>query len=159
FLTAISGKLRPVVINFFLRLTVHEERYCFGEFELWARVERDELLTIEFKVDNHDAAFRARPGFAIASDVSNLRVLENGSIEIHRFLGVLVEPEKRSDLLCFDLLFGTSGGSGGCLALVGFHDRLLLWLPFDCRARRRASAHWNRAILFCKKFVVGLKSV
>src|SRR6266496_4166136 len=98
-LLATFGEFLPEVVDFLLRFTMNDERYGLGEFELWPTVQRRKLLTVELKLYGHDGSLRAGSGVTIPYGVQDLRVFENGDIEIRRLLSVVVEPEERSDLL------------------------------------------------------------
>src|SRR5664279_1226452 len=82
-----------------------------------AAVERHELLSFESKGPNHDASFRPRPSLAVPRHLSNLRVLEERGIEVHRLFGIVVEPEKWDDLLHRTLLLCEF-----CQMVVGAND-------------------------------------
>src|SRR5688572_23085619 len=66
-----------------------------------AAVESGEFLALELEADGHDAAFRARPCFAVTGNLADLRVFENAGIEMDRLLGLIIEPQKGRDLLFY----------------------------------------------------------
>ena len=96
---AVRRQLVPVVVDFFLILTVHDEREGLAELELRAAVQRRELLALQLKAHDHDRAFWSRPRIAIAADTENLGILEDRRVELRRRFGVVVEPEERRDFL------------------------------------------------------------
>lgn len=96
-LLSAGRELGPQLVDFFLRLAGHEERYGFGEFELWTAVEGHEFLSLKLERCTHDLAGGARRSFWITTDPANLGIFENGGIEIHGLLGVIVEPQERGD--------------------------------------------------------------
>ena len=62
-----------------------------------ARLRRVVPLAVELEVDGHDASRRPavhlEAGGAVARDVQELRVLENGDVEVRGLLGLMIEPE------------------------------------------------------------------
>src|SRR5207249_10461019 len=55
FLTA-CGELSPEVVDFFLRVAVHDEGYRLGKLKHWSTVQRREFLTIELKCHGHNGS-------------------------------------------------------------------------------------------------------
>src|SRR5262249_15522334 len=82
-----------------LRVAVHHERDGGREGEERASVKGEKLLSLDLESRNHDRALRSRTGIAITRDPDRLRILEDGDIEIHRFFGIVVEPQERRDFL------------------------------------------------------------
>src|SRR5262249_47109652 len=93
----------PVVIHLGLRRAVHDERERLGEVEVRTAVQRGEVLAGELEGDRHDRAFLAagdsRALRAVAGDREDARVVEDRRVEVHRLLGLVVEPEERRDSL------------------------------------------------------------
>src|SRR5262249_10271520 len=105
-LLAAGGELAPEIVDFFLGLAVHRQRYRFGELELRAAVEGDELLALELEIDRQNAPLRAGRRAVVAGDAQDLRVLEDRGVVTDRFLGIVVEPEE-----CLDSLPASHGDS------------------------------------------------
>src|SRR6266487_1264116 len=103
FLSAISAEFLPEIIDFFLRVAVHDKRNRFIKFEHWAAVERCEFLAFELELDSHDRSRRSSSSlfcrFAVAGTFSNLRIFENRGVKLRRLLGLIIEPQKGSNLL------------------------------------------------------------
>jgi hypothetical protein len=72
-----------------LCFAIDEERYGFGELEMRAAVERKKLLALELEACQHD------PACTVSANAHDLRILENGGIEIYRLFGLIVEPQVR----------------------------------------------------------------
>src|SRR6185436_5890199 len=87
------GKFLPKVVDFLLRLTMNDERHGLGEFELRPTIEGGELLTVELEGYGHDRPLWPRAYLAIAGCAQDFGILENGDVEIHRFLSVVVLPK------------------------------------------------------------------
>ena len=98
-LIAAGGELLPVVVHFFLRLAIDLKRDGLVELEDRAAVERGECLPVQLEGHGHDRSGRLAvdlpPGFAVARDVPDLRVLEDADIERGGLLGLIVEPQDR----------------------------------------------------------------
>jgi hypothetical protein len=98
-----GGKFRPKIIDFLLRLTVHHKGDSFRQLEYWTTIESDEFLAFELELDRHDRVVwpaRDLGGFlVVASDLSNLRVFENGRVKLRRLFGLVVELEAGRDFL------------------------------------------------------------
>ena len=107
--TAISGEFLPKIIHFFLRLAVHDERDRFIEFELRSAVQSDELLAFELELNRQHRSRRPPARFGrlliVAEDSPDLRVLEDRRVKLHRFFGLLIEPQKWSDFLHWDFFW------------------------------------------------------
>src|ERR1700730_12142454 len=93
------GELSPQVIDFLLRLAIHQERNGGCELELRAAVQCRKLLSIEHERHDHHRTLPARPRLSVTRHVHDLRVLENGDIELGGLLGLAVEPQERMDRL------------------------------------------------------------
>src|SRR4030095_5899417 len=116
-LLAAFRELAPVVIDLFLVLAVDDERNGLRELELRTSVQRNELLAVELEVDDHDRALGSRPGLAVPADALDLRVLEDGGVELRRLLGVVVEPQEWSDSLhVFALSFSSTSAASAATA-------------------------------------------
>src|SRR5665213_2487054 len=100
---AALGQSGPVVIDFFLGLAGNLKRDRFAELESRTAVQAGEFLSVQFEVDGQHRARCAAVGFlsdiAETNDRGDLGILEHGGVEIHRFFGILVEPETGRDLL------------------------------------------------------------
>src|SRR5205809_556744 len=72
-----------------------------------------ELLTLERKRTPHHRALGPGPRVAVARHASDLRVLEDRHVEVHRLFGVVVEPQERHDLLHVTSVGTSSGRRGG----------------------------------------------
>ena len=78
--------------------------------ELGAAVQRDELLPLEQEVDRHHGARGPRTGLAVPRDAEDLGLApvarqgaaggERRDVEVRGILGLVVEPQARSDLRC-----------------------------------------------------------
>src|SRR5436190_9028001 len=97
-LAAVRGQLAPVIVHLRLRLAVNEQGDPLAEGEARPAVEQDQLLAVERDGRRHPAALRARTGLAVARGVDDLGVLEDGRVEVRRFLGLVVERQKCRDL-------------------------------------------------------------
>src|SRR5712691_13445000 len=62
-------------------------------------VQGDHSLAVELELDRHDASLGPGPRLSIAGNVQDLRLREDGSVELRRLLGLGVEPKERGDLL------------------------------------------------------------
>src|SRR6266545_363823 len=69
---------------------------------------RPELLSGEPEGPGHERSLWAGSGVPIARRVEDLRVLENRGIEVDRFLGLIVERQKRGDFLHVSVLLTMS---------------------------------------------------
>src|SRR5216684_421295 len=98
-LLSAGGELLPQLVDLFLGLAIRDERYRLRELELRPAVQGDEFLPVQLENRGHDRALRPGPRVSIADDLSLLRILENGDIEIHRLLGPAVEPQEWGDFL------------------------------------------------------------
>ena len=105
------------MVNFVLILARDDEGDRFGEFEARTCVESGEFLAIERERDRHDGAFRAKATFSVASDSADFRIREDGAVEIGRFFGLRVEPEKGIDFWHGKGLLQKLGLSGNTVAL------------------------------------------
>src|ERR1700720_1175692 len=104
-LLAAGGELLPQRVDFALSLAVDEERYCRREGEMRAAVEREELLPFELEDHGHRRPFRA------GVHLGDLRILEDGRVELRRLFGPAVEPQEGSYLRhCLFLYFPRSMG-------------------------------------------------
>jgi hypothetical protein len=69
-------------------------------------VERGESLAFEFEFDGEYRAGRlamdVAPGFGVAADLIDARILKDRGIEIRRLLGLCIEPQTWRDLLFAD---------------------------------------------------------
>jgi hypothetical protein len=74
------------------------------ESEVWAAIQRNEILSIKLECRGHDRSLRPRPCVSTSGEVADAGILEDGDIEIHGFLGIAVEPQEWSDLLHKKLL-------------------------------------------------------
>ena len=103
YVLAARRELRPEVVDFFLRLAVHDERYRLGEFEDRPSVQRCELLPIELECHRHDRPLRSSGGLGrrvvIAGDARYPGILEDRDVELRGLLGLMIEPQKRCDSL------------------------------------------------------------
>ena len=91
-LRAAFGELVPQVVELGLRFAAHEERDLAlregvaGHLRIArGRINRHELLTVELELEGHHRTLRPGSGLAVAFHVGNLRILEDGDVEIDRF--------------------------------------------------------------------------
>src|SRR5262249_35107158 len=99
FLSAAFGQLAPKRVELFLRLALDDERHGLVETDDRAAVERDVLLAVELEANGHHAAVWSRAGRAVMRRLQDLRVLEQGDVELGGRFGLAVEPETRPDPL------------------------------------------------------------
>jgi hypothetical protein len=59
-----------------------------------AAVHPSELLAVQFELDEHGVAGRPGPGVAERDDAGERGVLEDTGVEVCRFFGLVIEPEK-----------------------------------------------------------------
>jgi hypothetical protein len=93
-------KLSPKVVNFFLRLAVHDKRCGWAEFKERAAVQAQELVAIQLKLHGHDRTLPLPGGFrsrlSVPSYPANLRApaapCENPHVEIRCFFCLFVKP-------------------------------------------------------------------
>ena len=85
--------------TFLLHVAVHEERYRWCEGKVGAAIEREELLTLELECHRHYRSLGAGAAFSIALNGSDPGVLEDRRIEMHRLLGLMIEPQEWPDFL------------------------------------------------------------
>src|SRR5436190_583188 len=78
------GEALPHPVDLALRFAVHDEGDGFRELELGTAVQREELLPVEPEPHRQDAPLRPRHAFSVASDLAELRILEDGGIEPRR---------------------------------------------------------------------------
>src|SRR5262249_9576482 len=90
---AALAELLPVVVDLVLAVEVDRERDGLVELEVGAAVQRDHALAVELEADGHREALLTRPGRAVARDVEDLRVREDGRVELGCGLALGVEPE------------------------------------------------------------------
>jgi hypothetical protein len=93
------GRLLPHPVQFLLRLAVHGERHGLGERALRPAVERGELLPVQLEPHGQHAALGPRSALAVASDLADCGVLEDGGIEAGGLLRLVIEPQAWCDLL------------------------------------------------------------
>src|SRR4029434_2884604 len=95
-------------------------------------VQRGELLAVELKRYGHDRSLRTRSCITIPSGVQNLRVFENGDIEIRCFFRVIVKPQEGGNFLRAWLSAFVSCRRSPRLNCVRCHSNFsfCLWLPF-----------------------------
>src|SRR5713226_5095792 len=98
-LLSAGGELLPQLVELFLGLAIHDERYGLREPELRPAVQGDEFLPVQLENRGHDRTLRSRAGLAVTNDAPGLRVLENRDIKFHRLFGLAVEPQERGDFL------------------------------------------------------------
>src|SRR5262249_28666266 len=112
----------PEVVDLLLRFTGHLERHGLVELEMRAAVQRQEFLPFDLELHGHDRsgllAVNLETLFSIAADLSDLGILEHGSVKLRRLLGLGIEPQAGRDLFCRE-----------------FHD-LLLSRPFRLASTR-----------------------
>src|SRR5262249_1957068 len=56
-------------------------------------------LSFELKCDGHYTTFGSRSCVAVTSNGQNLRIFEDGRIEVHCLFGLIIEPQERRDFL------------------------------------------------------------
>src|SRR5579863_1246680 len=78
---------------------MHHERHGWGELVGRTTIKPDEFLTVELERYSHDGAFRSGTRIAVSHDGTDLRILEDGRVEMHRLFSIAIEPQERSDLL------------------------------------------------------------
>src|SRR5207247_8863658 len=93
------GELLPQIVDLGLRLAAHKERDRLGERELRAPVQHHEFLPLDLEGPAQDLPRRSWRSFGHSVDAQDLRVLEDGHVELHRLFGLVVEPQERRDLL------------------------------------------------------------
>src|SRR5499427_7753100 len=97
----------PEVVDLLLRFTGHLERHRLVELEMRAAVERQEVLPFDFELHGHHRsrllAVNLEALFAIAADLSDFGILEDGSIKFCRLFGLRIEPQAGRDLFCREL--------------------------------------------------------
>src|SRR5437773_6807282 len=98
-LLSAGGELLPLLVDLFLGLAIHDERYGLRDLEPRPAVQGDEFLPVQLEHRGHDRALRPRSRVSVADDLSLFRIPENGDIEIHRLLGPAVEPQEWGDFL------------------------------------------------------------
>src|SRR2546422_8170032 len=125
-LLSAGGELLPLLVDLFLGLAIHDERYGLRELELRPAVQGDKFLPVQLEHRGHDRSLRPGPRVSVADDLSLFRILENGDIEIHRLLGPAVEPQEWRDFL-----------HGQALAFcVGFICRIAFCISSGLTSRR-----------------------
>src|SRR5437763_6409165 len=125
-LLSAGGKLLPQLVDLLLGLAIDDERYRFVELELRSAVEREELLPVELEGDGHHGSRRTGCPLRITGNAGDLRVLEDGGVELRCLLGLAVEPQERGDLLHL--------GYSSC-AFTRFAVDWLHYWAIACRAR------------------------
>src|SRR5712664_99007 len=98
-LLSASGELLPQLVDLFLGLAIHDERYRLRELKLRPAVQGNEFLPVELETRGHDRPLRSRAGLAVTNDAPGLRVLENRDIKLHRLFGPAVEPQEWGNFL------------------------------------------------------------
>src|SRR2546425_13214604 len=79
---------------------MHHERDCLVELKPWTAVQRGELRSVDFEIDDHHRTLRSRPCISVAHRLSNFRILENRTIEIRGFFSLRIEPKKWRNSSC-----------------------------------------------------------
>src|SRR6266516_1841050 len=106
-----GGKPLPKFVHFRLRPAVHDKRYGFSEFEVRTAVERHESLSLKLEFNGHDRSLRSSGDlfsfFAIAGNFPDPGILEDGGVELHCLLGMVIEPKEWSDSLHMVFLYGS----------------------------------------------------
>src|SRR6185436_6101213 len=97
------GQFGPEIIHLFLRIAIDLERDGLVEFENRAPVESSEGVSIELELHDHHRPCRLAvdllPGIWITGDLADLRILEDGGVELGSLFGLGVEPQARGNLL------------------------------------------------------------
>ncbi|MNT75051.1 hypothetical protein D3C72_2139150 [compost metagenome] len=83
----------PIIIDLCLIGAAHEERDGFGKFEVRPAVEPHERLSLELEGGGEGLAIRP------FLDVGDAGIAEDGGVELDGVFELVVEPEKRRDLL------------------------------------------------------------
>src|SRR5437870_4016400 len=76
-------------------------------------IEGHEFLSFKLEARGQDRSLRPRPRVSAADNVSDLGILEDGDVEVHRLFGFAIEPQKGGDLLHTVRLLFVKGFSGG----------------------------------------------
>src|SRR2546425_13190496 len=73
-----GGELLPQLVDLFLGLAIHDERYGLRELELRTAVQGDEFLPVQLEIRGHDRALRPGSRVSIADGPYLFRILGNG---------------------------------------------------------------------------------
>ena len=92
-------KPAPVVIDLFLGFTVDRKRDGIREGMARTAIHQNNFLPFQLDRCHQQGAFRPGGARWIVGHADQLRIFENGKIEVHRFFGITVEPDERTDLL------------------------------------------------------------
>jgi hypothetical protein len=93
-LPAILGQLIPELIDLLLRFAVDIERDGRCELVHRAAVERHEILALELECNDRYGSGMVGIFIFETVDFDYLRIIKNGSVIIHRFLSLFIEPQK-----------------------------------------------------------------
>jgi hypothetical protein len=66
---------------------------------MWTAIQGYEVLPFELEGGAHDRALRSRPRLSIAGRAHDPGVSEEGSVELDRLFGLIVERQEWGDLL------------------------------------------------------------
>jgi hypothetical protein len=98
------GELLPELVDLLLRVAVDEQRNTLRELEGWTAVQSHELLAGEPERAYQERPFRAGAGIPGPGRAQDLRVREDGRVELDRFLRAVLEGQERRDFLQANLL-------------------------------------------------------
>ena len=98
-LAATCEELVPVVIHLFLRVAVHRQGDGICQGMAGAAIHQSDLLSFQLDGCHEEGSFGSGGTRRVAGEPDYLRALENRKIVVHRFFGVVVEPNERADPL------------------------------------------------------------